>query len=517
MSSSSNTLRESGTSTTDSNGNETAGSPSPLKGVASLAATPRVVSMDQYRGYCVAGMFVVNFLGAFDVTHQFLKHNGTHFSWADSIMPGFIFAAGFSFRLSVLKRIQRFGRGKTYLGVVKRSLALVLLSLMIYGLGGGFDNWGGVNSESSWKYFTELLKADLWEVLAIIGVLQLLLLPIIETGPVFRLIATVGCSVGHILISASFNYWFVYGQPNWMEGVWGLEGRRAWDGGFFGLISWAIAMLAGTLVYDLMVSRSAAKTVRPLFVWGGGLMFVGYAMYCLTTLYDVTDAEAIAAYEAGVVNAEAKRVAEAEKRAFWESDPEPLTEEQLAKAAEARSAAAEKDNYKKYASELEQLIARRAKERAEADKPRVIDKVFAESPVIPPFENASGRSFTSLLAEPPFFVPRPDALRKKNYWSMDKRMVTQSFILFATGFSIAVYALFVLACDTAGWSIGLFRTFGQNALAAYVLHGPVEHSIQQLVPDDSPAWWVTVGFVIFFTITYFFCRFLEKNKLYLKL
>ena len=30
-----------------------------------------------------------------------------------------------------------------------------------------------------------------------------------------------------------------------MEGVWGLEGRQAWDGGCFGLISWAIPMLAG--------------------------------------------------------------------------------------------------------------------------------------------------------------------------------------------------------------------------------------------------------------------------------
>jgi len=517
MSSSSNTLRGSGTSTKDSNGNETPDGPSPLKGVASLAATPRVLSMDQYRGYCVAGMFVVNFLGAFAVTHQFLRHNGTHFSWADSIMPGFIFACGFSFRLSVLKRIQRLGRTRTYLGVVRRSLALVLLSLMVYGLGGGFDNWGEVNSEGSWKFFAELLKADLWEVLAIIGVLQLFLLPIIETGPVFRLVATVACSVTHVLISASFNYWFVYGQPNWMEGVWGLEGRRAWDGGFFGLISWAVAMLAGTLVYDLMVSRSAAKTVRPLLLWGGGLMVLGYGLYCLTTLYDVTDSKAIAAYEAGVAKAEAKTITDAEKAEFWASDPPPLTEEQQTAVDQARLEAAQKDNYKKYASELEQLIAKRAKEREKAAKPREINKVFAESPVIPPFSAASGRSFTSLLAEPPFFVPKPDALRKKNYWSMDKRMVTQSFILFSTGFSVALYALFVLACDTAGGSIGLFRTFGQNALAAYVIHGPVEHSIQQLVPDDSPAWWVTVGFVIFFTITYFFVRFLEKNKLYLKL
>jgi len=121
------------------------------------------------------------------------------------------------------------------------------------------------------------------------------------------------------------------------------------------------------------------------------------------------------------------------------------------------------------------------------------------------------------LAEPPFFVPKPDGLRLKNYWMMDKRIVTQSFILFATGFSIVAYALFVLACDTAGWTWGLFRTFGQNALAAYVIHYPVGHAIQQITPDDSPAWWASAGLAIFFVVTYRFVRFLEKNKLYLKL
>ncbi len=517
MSSPSPTLADSTPSSASSNGTQSSVTPSPLKGVASLAATPRVLSMDQYRGYCVAGMFVVNFLGALSVTHQLLKHNDTHFSWADSIMPGFLFACGFSFRLSVLKRVEKLGRGKTYIGVVRRSLALVLLSLMVYGLGGGFREWGDVNSESVWKFGAELLKADLWEVLAIIGVLQLLLLPIIETGPIFRFVAAVALSITHVLISWSFNFWFVYGQPNWMEGVWGLEGRRAWDGGIFGLVSWAIPLLAGTLVYDLMVSRPARKTLRPLFLWGCGLMLLGYGLSCLTTLYDVTDPEAIAAYEAEVAKAEAKAEAEAASKAFWETDPPALTEEEQTAAARVRQAEAEKDGFKKYASALEQLIAKRAKEREEAAKPREIDKVFAKSPVLPPFEAASGRSFTSLLAEPPFFVPKPDGMREKNYWLMDKRIASQSFILFATGLGIFAYALFVLACDTAGWSLGMFRTFGQNALAAYVIHYPVEHAILQITPRDSPAWWASIALAIFFVVTYQFVRFLEKNKLYLKL
>src|SRR5271155_388111 len=105
------------------------------------AASPRVVSMDQFRGYTVAGMFVVNFLSSFAVIHPLLKHNNTWFSYADSIMPSFLFAVGFSFRLTYLKRVQQVGYWSTVRTYVKRSLALVVLSLVMYGFGSEFRRW----------------------------------------------------------------------------------------------------------------------------------------------------------------------------------------------------------------------------------------------------------------------------------------------------------------------------------------------------------------------------------------
>jgi hypothetical protein len=63
----------------------------------------RIVSMDQFRGYTVAGMCLVNFLGGYAAIHPVLKHNNNYFSYADSIMPGFLFACGFSYRLSALR------------------------------------------------------------------------------------------------------------------------------------------------------------------------------------------------------------------------------------------------------------------------------------------------------------------------------------------------------------------------------------------------------------------------------
>ena len=66
--------------------------------------------MDQFRGYTVAGMFLVNFLGGFTAIHSVLKHNNNYFSYADSIMPSFMFAVGFSFRLTYLRRMRRAAR-----------------------------------------------------------------------------------------------------------------------------------------------------------------------------------------------------------------------------------------------------------------------------------------------------------------------------------------------------------------------------------------------------------------------
>ncbi|QDS92902.1 hypothetical protein FF011L_16560 [Roseimaritima multifibrata] len=388
--------------------------------------------MDQFRGYAVAGMFIVNFLGGLAVTHQVLKHNNTHFSWADSIMPGFLFACGFSFRLSVLRKLPQLGRVAVWTAIVRRSLGLVLLSLVLYGLGNEFDSWQAIDTAAVQKFVAEMIKADLWEVLAIIGVAQLLLLPIIETSPKVRLGIAITLSLLHIFLSDWFNYWFVYGQPNWLDELLGTTGRRAWDGGLFGLISWCVVMLAGTLTYDLMTSAaSIRRAATTLVLWGIGLMSLGYAASCLTTLYDVRPENSIP-------------------------------------------------------------VANEANDK------------FAQSPVVPPWANATDRSWRSLLAEPPFTVPAGTEQRKLNYWMMDKRVVTQSFIWFSTGFTCLVYAMFVLACDIGSMRFRLFALFGQNALVAYAIHHPVAEMVLQIVPKDSPVWWATTGLVLFYAITWMF-------------
>ena len=91
----------------------------------------RIVSMDQFRGYTVVGMILVNYIGEFARVHPVFKHNNTYFSYADSIMPAFHFAVGFAFRLTFLRRLEKTGRQATYGHFIKRNLGLILLSLVL--------------------------------------------------------------------------------------------------------------------------------------------------------------------------------------------------------------------------------------------------------------------------------------------------------------------------------------------------------------------------------------------------
>ena len=99
---------------------------------------------------------------------------------------------------------------------------------------------------------------------------------------------------------------------------------------------------------------------------------------------------------------------------------------------------------------------------------------------------------------------------------MSQRAGTLSYLTFSAGFSLAVYLLFYLACDWGKLQLPFFRTFGTNALAAYVLHDLVGNAVQPFIPKDAPGWYVVGGLLVFFWITWLFVRALEKQGCYLR-
>lgn len=463
-----------------------------------MGGTERLVSLDQFRGYTVAGMILVNFIGGFAVVHSIFKHNNNFFSYADSIMPSFHFAVGYSYRLTFLRRLQTDGAAPTYWRFLRRSLSLIMIAILFFGAGGGFPGgwpqfskmpatWdvtsaslaaerreaeerkkaeqsGEANVQKSeveasadaitpdfattfaaqWRvYLARLLKSEMWNTFAIIGSTQLLILPVIATRMRTRLIAAILCGLGHMALTAWFNWGFVLGDPdNWMVRLWRTGEESSWDGGFFGPLCWAVAMLGGTLAADLMMQgHSASKVSRQTLAYGCGVMLLAYILSCGSRLYDVK----------------------------FDVTPNPVLPQ------------------------------------------------FALSPIIPSWDSLGKREISSLLTEPPFVAPPPATERLGNYWMMSKQLPTLSFILFATGFSAALYSVFLFVCQVWRWEVGVFRTFGMNPLAAYVIHELIGFQLHPLVPNDSPLWYCLIGLMVYGTAVYLCVRGLEKSKIYLRL
>lgn len=434
--------------------------------MAEPAKTSRIVSLDQYRGYTVAGMMLVNYLGGFAVIHPILKHHNTYFSYADTIMPGFHFAVGFSLRLVLLKRIATHGRRNAFLSIVRRGLGLILLSTVLEFATsqGRFKDWADLVHTGVWGALAGPLKCEFWETLAIIGVTSIWVLPVIAGSARLRVAFLIACTGLHVLACYLFYFDFMYAKPNWLDSIWGAEKVKGLDGGPLGFLAWTMPQLVGSFAYDCMVmgrrkipKQGLTEETEPissvpsvascsffsffqLLMWSLVLMLAGYGLSCLSMTYPRTEP--------------------------------PSTEEN--------------------------------------------NIVVAESPVLPPARTEAG--FRGLaLAEPPFVQPPASEQRQLNYWLMDKRIVTLPFNVFSSGFALAAYAFFVLLSDLGRVQIGLFRTLGQNALAAYVLHEIVNGALHAFAPKDSPLWWVAGTFAVFVGITYIFVRHLEKQGIYIRM
>ena len=371
-------------------------------------ASSRLASLDQFRGYTVWGMLLVNFVGSFTAVKEtlpVLAHHHTYCSYADTIMPQFLFAVGFAFRLTFVKRVATLGARAAYAHAVRRNLALLLVAFAVYSVGSRWEQWDNLAKRD--EVILRWWKQDLFQTLGHIAVTSLWVLPVIASRPGVRLGYTIFSGVLHVALSYWFYYRWVNTPPN---GV---------DGGPLGFLTWAVPLLVGTLACDVyQATANRVQLAVRFLVAGAVVMACAYALSCV------------------------------------------------------HLAPSDMDDWHFHAT------------------------VSAEAP-----------PFVKVDVKPP----------TNDLFTMSQRSGSLTYTLFGAGVSLAVLALFVLACDVGSLRVPAFRTFGSNALAAYIIHGVVYEAVKPFVPRDAPLWYVFSACVVALWICYAFVRALEKNKIYLKL
>jgi predicted acyltransferase len=235
------------------------------------AGPSRIASLDQFRGYTVLGMFLVNFVGAYAAARAaapVLAHHHTYFSYADSIMPQFFFAVGFAYRLTFLKRAAARGRPAAYAHALRRNAALLLVAFVIHGAGSGWQAW--VDQGQLDRMLAQWAKRDVFQTLTHIAVTSVWVMPVIDARPGARVLWMAASGLAHLGLSYGFNYRWVNTAP---LGI---------DGGPLGFLTWTIPLLAGSLAYDAWVADAdRVRVFRRLLGWGVVVMGLGYGLSCL--------------------------------------------------------------------------------------------------------------------------------------------------------------------------------------------------------------------------------------------
>ena len=241
----------------------------------SSSSPARLAALDQFRGYTMVGMLLVNFLGNYEVCPRILKHSHDYCSYADTIMPQFLFAAGFAMQLSLGRRLQQGGQ-MPWAKAIRRILSLAAIAIVWY----SFCDLSAIvqmlRTEDTTVVLGTLCKRNLFQTLLHIAVTSLWILPVIGASSSMRIGYLAFSGLLHVLLSGWFNFQWVNSNP---MGI---------DGGPLGFLTWSIPAICGTLACDL-VRRQGAAAARRIAGAGLALMCVAWGWSCGSTLYDVPD------------------------------------------------------------------------------------------------------------------------------------------------------------------------------------------------------------------------------------
>ncbi len=203
----------------------------------------RIVSIDQFRGYAIFGMMLVNLLGKFASMPDTLKHHKEYMSYALTIAPLFMFVVGMGFRLSMLRGAEQKGRWRALLSGARRYAVLTLIGIVL------------IEDPLNWSRW--------WDALVDIGFAGLLALPFVLSGGRIRVLAATGYLLAYQLLYTFAGY-----------GAWTM--RESLDGGPLGPLSWVFMLLMGTLAYDMIATGSFRRILLGCLGWGLLLSALGF-------------------------------------------------------------------------------------------------------------------------------------------------------------------------------------------------------------------------------------------------
>ncbi len=207
----------------------------------------RKLSIDQFRGFAIFGMIMVNYLNYFKVIPETFKHPHFGMTFANTIAPFFLIAVGMGFRISFVRMVAREGYHQALIHSVKRYLILIFIGTVLYGPN---------------------LKCDIWDALVDIGLSGLLALPFILQTKTVRVIAAFS-------FLGIYQLLFIYAG----YGQWTMA--NSIDGGPLGPLSWVSILLFGTVLYDLLNECPSKEFIRKSLIFGVVLTFLGYLLSLL--------------------------------------------------------------------------------------------------------------------------------------------------------------------------------------------------------------------------------------------
>lgn len=367
-------------------------------------------------------MIVVNFLGNYACCPRVLRHTNDYCSYADTIMPNFLFAVGFAIAI-VWSRAQ-LGDSKAKRAIqvklAKRSMALMLVAFLIYF---PWTQQNLIQKITEPQFWFSIWKRDWFQTLTHIAWTTLWIIPILPaTWPVRILWCATGALL-HAVLSERFYFHWVHANPG------------AIDGGPLGFLTWSIPATIGLWAGEKWNQLNPTRWLSIACV----LMVIGYLLSCPTRAYD------------------------------------------------------------------RDVPASEASEK------------LAESPAMAGLQKIAAEPATISFCEPPFVPPPSWEHRAWNYWMMSQKAGTLSYLIFGAGISLLLFLLFDGLVKRWQIEIGIFRSFGRNAIACYAIHGFLIDAIGIAVVKNSPTWIVWLSLAALIAALYAIAWLLESRKIFIRL